>query len=390
MSGPLAGTRVVDLTRLLPGDYATCLLADLGADVVKVEQPGVGDGLRTAPPYDTHGVSGAHTTLNRGKRSVTLDLKQPAGRAVLLELLAGADVLVDSFRPGVLERLGLGRPVLEHTNPRLVHVAITFFGHESPLAEVAGHDLNAQALAGLLSLAEGPQGGPSRPYVQAADHAVGLQAALAAVAALHARERTGQGAFCDLAMTDAAYSMLGLAAGAYAATGASPSAHETLTGGLACYGTYACSDGRQLAVGALEPVFFRRLVAALGLPEDLCDSQYVHSAQGTLRAQMAEVLGRRPRADWLRDLAEVDCCVTPVHDVTEALTDPAAEARGLVQRQSDGAPARLAPVPRFPGVDAAAVAGRRAPRLGEHTAEVLAELGHDTGAITRLRQEGVL
>ena len=390
MTGPLEGLRVVDLSRLLPGGYATSLLADLGADVLKVEQVGVGDGLRAAPPYDDSGAGAAHRALNRGKRSMTVDLKHPAGLAIVLDLVERADVLVDSFRPGVMQRLGLGRDVLQGANPRLVHVAITFYGHDSPRAEAAGHDLNAQALAGLLTLAEGPAGGPARPYLQAADHAVGLQAALAAVAALRGRDRTGRGAFCDVSMTDAAYSLLGLAAAAYSVSGEVPSSHEMLTGGLACYGTYVCADGRHLAVGALEPVFFGRLLEALGLPSSLAELQYDPGAQQDLRRTLAEVLVAEPRAEWVHRLAGVDCCVTPVHDLGEAFDDDAARARGLVVGSPGAARAVVAPIPRVEGIDGPAVASRPAPALGAHTAAVLAELGRGPSEFDALRAEGVV
>ncbi len=270
---------MLDLARLLPGGYATSLLADLGADVLKVERPGDGDGLRLAQPHDPDGVSSAHRWLNRGKRSLTADLKEPEGREVLLALAARSDVLVDSFRPGVMDRLGLGHEALDDANPSLVHVSITFHGHRAPRAATAGHDINAQALAGLLSLGEGPEGGPPRPYVQGVDHVVGLQAALAVVAMLRERDRTGRGGYCDLAMVDAGYSLLGLAGAAFGATGTAPTPSEELTGGLACYGLYPCADGRHVAVGALEPVFFARLVAALGLPAALVDGQFVREQQ---------------------------------------------------------------------------------------------------------------
>lgn len=389
MNGPLAGVQVVDLSRLLPGAYATCVLADLGAEVLKVEQPGTGDGLRAAPPYDADGVSGAHALLNRGKRSLTLDLKDPDGRAVLLDLLAGADVLVDSFRPGVTDRLDLGRAVLEGTNPRLVHVAITFRGHSSAGAERAGHDINAQALAGLLELADGPDGGPALPYLQAADHVAGMQAVIAVLAALRARDVTGTGSFCDVAMVDAAYSLLGLAAGGYAAAGAVPGRRAALTGGLACYGLYTCADARQVAVGALEPVFFARLLAALGLPGELLAQQYVPAAQPELRARLADVLAGASRDSWVERLAEVDCCVTPVRDVAEAMTDDAAGERGLVVR--DGFPfGRLGPVPAADDVEASDVAARPAPRLGADTDAVLARLGRSPGQTAALRARGVV
>ncbi len=399
MSSPLAGVRVLDLTRLLPGGYATLLLADLGADVLKIEQPGVGDGLRAAAPYGSDGVSAAHAWLNRGKRSMTLDLKTAEGAQILHELLAASDVLIDSFRPGVLERLGLEPGTVSRLNPRLVQVSITFRGRRGLPAAVAtraGHDINAQALAGLLARAEtgpvadGGQQSREAPAVQAADHVVGLHAALAVLSMLRVSERTGRGAFCDLAMTDAAYSMLGLSAAGRLYADAAPGEHQMLTGGLACYGLYTCADGRQLAVGALEPVFFQRLLHALGLDEGRAQEQYVPEAQPGLRAELAARLLSRDRDDWVDALAEVDCCVTPVRDVAEALADPVALTRGVVE--SAGPLGRLGPVFRWLGdpADASAVAGGRAPDLGEHTDSVLAELGRSLGDVAALRERGVV
>ena len=392
MSGPLAGLRVLDLTRLLPGGYCTQLLADLGADVLKVEQPPLGDEVRYSPPLAPTGESGAHLVLNRGKRSITLDLKADAGRQVLLDLVAGSDVLVESFRPGVMERLGVGRDRLLAAQPRLVYVAISAYGPGGPYAQVPGHDINAQAYAGALSLANGPDGGPAVPYLQLADLASGLQAALGALAALRARDSgpLGTGQAVDVAMSDAVSSLLTLAAGAYAAGGGVPSGREALTGALACYGTYRCADGRHLAVGALEPKFFARLCELVGRPE-LAAWQYDPTRQGELRGALVAVFAERPRDEWTGVLAHEDTCVAPVLDLAEAFADPNVRARGVVAEVtlSDGSP--------FVRVGAAAVLsatpaapGAGAPGLGEHTEEVLAELGRSTEEIADLRARGVV
>ncbi len=394
MSAPLAGVRVLDLTRLLPGGYATLLLADLGAEVLKVEQPGVGDGLRAAGPYDSNGVSASHAWLNRGKRSLTLDFKSADGAQILRELIAAYDVMIDSFRPGVLERLGLDQNSISQLNPRLVHVSITFRGRQGlpeAVATRAGHDINAQALAGLLAQTDLGSPDVSTPAVQAADHTVGLQTALAVLSMLRISESTGQGGFCDLAMTDAAYSLLGLTAAGQVYVGAAGVEHRMLTGGLACYAVYACADGRQLAVGALEPVFFERLLKALGLDESLAQAQYVPAAQPRLRAELSSCLLTRARDDWMTALAVVDCCVSPVRDVAEALADPVALTRGVVE--SAGPLRRLGPVLRWPEAESdavSAVAEGRAPDLGSDTDTVLGELGRSLGDVAALRERGVV
>ncbi len=390
--GPLHGLLVVDLTRLLPGGYCTQLLADLGADVLKVEPRRTGDEVRWAPPLASTGESGAHLVLNRGKRSMTLDLKTADGRALLLDLAARADVLVESFRPGVMERLGVGRDVLLDASPRLVYVAISAFGRGGPLEQVPGHDIDAQAYAGALSLGRGADGGPAVPYLQVADLAAGLQAALGALAALHARDagRRPAGQAVDVAMTDAVASLLTLAAGAYAAGGGVPTVREPLTGALACYGTYRCGDGRYVAVGALEPKFFARLCALLERAE-LASLQYDPAGQGELRAALAAVFEQRSRDEWTSLLGGEDTCLAPVLDVAEALAHPDVRARGVVEdhRLADGtAFPRVGPVLRLSGTPARP--GASAPGLGEHTDEVLDWLGRDPAQVADLRAREVV
>ncbi|HET7902570.1 MAG TPA: CoA transferase, partial [Candidatus Nanopelagicales bacterium] len=268
---PLDGVTVLDLTRLLPGAYATSLLVGLGADVVKVEDPRGGDGLRLTPPYTSSGESGVLVALCRGKRSITLDLKNDTGRAVLLELVAQADALVDSFRPGVLDRLGLGADVLEEANPALVHVSMTAYGDGARRA-LPGHDLNAEGYAGILGLARGTDGAVGMPAQPVADMATGLQAALAVVSGLRLAER-GVPMRADVTMLDSALSLTGLAQGTAVATGSTPPTPDVLTGGLACYGVYGCADGREIAIGALEPPFFARALQLADRP-DLAARQY--------------------------------------------------------------------------------------------------------------------
>lgn len=395
---PLTGTRVLDLSRLLPGAYATLLLADLGADVIKVEQPGVGDPTRATPPFTSGGDSGMHLALNRGKRSITVDLRNEAGRQVLLDLAVTADVLVESFRPGVMTRLGLGYPVLAEANPGLVYVALSGYGQDGPYAQQAGHDLNYQAYTGALSLNGHPDVGPVPPATQVADLGGAMMGVIATLAALRARDRDGRGQFCDVALADAATSMLALVAGAFAAGGTAPALGEWfLAGGLACYDTYRCADGGYVAVGALEPRFFVELCTRLGIT-DRADLQYDLSRQAELRACLAEVFARRTRDEWADELAEHDTCVAPVLNVAEALADPHARARGLVEDvaapdSSTGSPSdesftRLGVVPRLSGTPGEA--GGHPSRLGADTEALLAELGRSPSDIARLRELGAV
>src|SRR5437764_3095256 len=293
--GPLAGTRVLDLSRLLPGGYCTLLLADLGADVIKVEEPGKGDYIRWMPPYTSDGQSAPHLMLNRGKRSVTCNLKSDDGRAFLRDLARDADVLIESFRPGVLDRLGVGYEALRSVNPGLIFVAISGYGADGPYVHRAGHDINYLGYAGVLSITGHPQAGPWQPGVQIGDlGGGGLMALVAILTALHARERTGEGQFCDVAMTDGAFSWLSIDASTYAVTGEPPTiGSERLNGGLAAYGVYRCSDDRYLTVGALERQFFDALTSALGVPE-LADWHIDPARQVELRQRLQDIFASKP------------------------------------------------------------------------------------------------
>ena len=389
---PLTGLRVLDLSRLLPGGYCTLVLADLGADVIKVEEPGRGDTLRAWPPPASNGISGPYLALNRGKRSLTCNLKNPDGREVLRDLVRSADVLVESFRPGVMDRLGTGYAALSEINPRLIYAAISGFGADGARAQLAGHDLNYLAISGALSFSGTTESGPWQPGVQVADLGGGALLALVAVlAALRARDRSGRGQFCDVAMSDGVLSWLTVHAGAYAVSGRPPQpGRELLNGGYACYTVYECSDGLSVAVGALETEFFATLCQVLDLPE-LIDWQYDRDRQEELRARLAAVFASRSRADWLDWLTGLDVCVTPVQDLAEAYADPTHRDRGVVidQQLADGSTfsvpgvvPRLSATPGVPGPVAA--------QLGADTDSVLADLGRDTAAIAALRATGAV
>lgn len=379
MSEALRGLKVLDLTRYIPGPYATMLLADLGADVVKVEEPPFGDATRAVPPPLPAGDDTAvHAALNRGKRSVQLDLRQAEGVDAVKRLAASADVFVEAFRPGALERRGLGAAALRASNPRLVYCSVSGYGHGGPLAAAAGHDVNYLARSGFLGTNLGGDGAPVLPATQVADMAGGLLAALAILAALQARERTGLGQVVDASMFDAALALMSVPA---ARVLAGASATSELSGTHACYGTYRCRDGGFVAVGALEPKFWEGLCAALELPQ-MRGRQW---DQGTRReevnAAFAAAFARRDRDDWVAALRERDVCVEPVLDLPEALAQPQAAARGCVAGGALVSPLRLSATP--------VAAPRRAPALGEHTDAVLAEAGFAPAEIAALRERGI-
>jgi alpha-methylacyl-CoA racemase len=379
---PLAGLEVLDLSRHLPGPFATLVLADLGADVVKVEDPRGGDPLRAIPPLGD-GASAAFQALNRNKRSIALDLRAPDGADALVRLARGADVLVESFRPGVLDRLGCGPARLREENPRLVVCSITGYGQDGPYSALAGHDLGYCAIAGALA----PNGPPERPLpygVPVADVAGGAWPAVAAIlAALVRRATTGQGGYADVSITDGAVAMWTLPLALSHARGAPPArTGETLNGGAACYRTYRTLDGRFVALAALEPVFFGRLCAAVERP-DLAARQWEYGGRGPV-AELEALFATRTRDEWAALGRDHDCCLTPVLEGDEPARDPQLRARGTLV-ELDGARAVASPV----RLDGAPVPLRRAPRLGEHTAEVLREAGFAEGQIAALVARGI-
>ncbi len=355
----LEGVRILDATRLLPGALATQYLADFGAGVIKIEQPGVGDYARHLFMKD--GENPVFTSTNRGKRSIAIDLKQEHGRRALLALVRGADVFIEGFRPGVMNRLGLGYEVLRAANPRLIYVALSGYGQHGPMRDAAGHDINYMAMSGALDMIGVRDGEPVVPGVQIADIAGGgMQAAMGVLLALAARERTGEGQFVDVSMTRGAACLTALPLAQYHATGVEPARGEgILSGQYACYTVYRCRDNRWVAVGALEPKFWQSLCRALQRA-DLIDSHFApEPRQSELKRELASIFTRRDAAEWATELAAHDCCVTLVRTVAESascewlhLEKPAPELAGTPGRQQQGAPG-----------------------LGEHTREVLVEAG---------------
>jgi len=382
---PLEGVRVLDLTRLLPGNHCTLLLADLGADVVKVEEPGRGDYIRLTPPL-VDGQGAAHRALNRGKRSVTLDLKAAGGPDLLLRLAGNADALVESFRPGVLDRLGVGWDALSRENPRLVYCALTGFGQDGPYRDRVGHDINYIGYAGILEATGAPDGPPVLPAVQVGDLGGGMAAALGVVASLGQAVREGRGRLVDVSMLDVSMSWAAVHTSWFLATGEVPARGAMpLTGGLACYRPYRCADGRFVAVGALEPRFWRGLCEAVGT-EDLIEAHLDPGRQEEVAGRLRDVFGSRPRDEWVERLAGLEACVGPVNDVAEAVADPQVRHRGMVA-EVDGRAVGPGPAIRLAEGRGSM---RPAPALGEHTDEVLAEAGLSREEIADLRGRGIV
>ena len=389
---PLHGIRVLDLTRLLPGPALSMHLADFGADVIKIEDLGEGDYMRRFPPL-AHNAAGeavnaAFENINRGKRSIRLDLKQPLGRDLLLRLVDGADALVEGFRPGVMDRLGLGWEVLHARNPKLVFCSLTGYGQDGPLRLKAGHDLNYCALTGVLDQIRA-DGRPALPNLQIGDLLGGTLTALSALlAALLGAGRTGRGCRVDAAMTDGLLSHHVFPHGDLDA-GCPPVAGRTLlTGGAPCYRVYETADGRQLAVGALELKFWQAFcdAAGLGALRELHWSGGLvpgSAESAAVAAQVARRIGSRTRDEWEAVFAEVDACVTPVLTPAEALAHPHHWARGLVAKR--GSVTVVGPLARL---DALGIADGAAPAAGAHTRALLAELGLDASQVAAALASG--
>jgi alpha-methylacyl-CoA racemase len=385
---------MLDLTRLLPGGYATQWLSDLGADVIKVEEPTGGDPARWSEP-SLEGESLYFLALNRNKRSLAIDLKQPAGRDALLRVIATADVLVESFRPGVMARLGLGPERLRADFPRLIYCAITGFGQDGPAAQRAGHDLNYLGYAGMLDLNRAtPDDAPVPPPTQIADIAAGaLPAIVGILTALFARTATGQGDIVDVAMLDGSIALQPLLAIVALATGqSSVPGSSQLHGGDPAYGVYATRDGRYVTLAALEPKFWARFCELVGRPDLIpLHGPAVWARRDEVRAVVAAIFATRTRDEWLALLAGEDTCVGPVSTLAESLRDPQVQARRMVRDADLGvaqAHSALSPVPRL--ASAAVPPDRPPPRLGEHSAAVLAEAGLTRAEIAALRRAGIV
>ncbi len=381
---PLDGVRVLDLTRLLPGAWATLQLADLGAEVIKVEDPRGGDHARHMAPL-VNGVSAHFQVLNRNKRSITLDLRSPAAARVLDALASKADVVVDSFRPRTARRLGVDAGTLHARHPRLICASITGFGLTGPYADRAAHDINYEALAGLLThvgrastgsrgahpdqpRALSPsKGGPDVPSLLVADIGAAMNASAGILAALFQRERTGMGAVVDISAHEAALAWTQC-----------PSTAD-LRGANACYNIYETADGEWLALGALEPKFWVGFCERLGRMDLAALQQASGDERSRVLSEVRGIMRSRTRAEWLARFADVDVCLTPIYTFDEVIADPHVASRGVVSRDAE------VTCITAPGAEV-----RRAPALGADTDEVLEAAGIDASERDWLRRARVI
>jgi crotonobetainyl-CoA:carnitine CoA-transferase CaiB-like acyl-CoA transferase len=383
---PLAGIRILDLTRLLPGAFLTGLLADLGAEVIKVEDPRGGDYMRWMQPT-VGGESAASWVLNRGKRCIAVNLKSPSGVAALLRVARTCEVVIEGFRPGVAERLGVGYDAVRAVRPDVVYASLTGYGSHGAMAQSAGHDLNYLALAGVLGMTGTSGGDLAVPGVQIADLGGASALGIGVLAALLRARTTGVGGRVEVSMYDTAVAWTSMHGAAYLASGdRSLPATAPLNGGLPCYGLYRCSDGGYLAVGALEPEFWREVCDVLGRP-DLVERGWDPTARG----EVADEIGSRSRDAWVEAFAGRDGCVTAVLDVGEALDSSLAHEREVVQPGPVDADVTALSLSSPIRVDGAVTPiGSPAPALGEHTRAVLAEAGLSENEIDALTAEGAV
>lgn len=383
---PLSGITVLDLTRVLPGPFASMMLADLGADVIKVEHPKGGDLERLGSPLAENGEAYRFAMLNRNKRSIAIDLKSAEGKAIIHDLAKNADVIMEGFRPGVVKELGIGPEVLRALNPRLVYVSISGYGQDGPYADLPGHDLNYMALAGLLRYFGGVDA-PRIPWLPIADIGGGAMMAVAGVlSALLGRVTSGQGDYLDLGMAEGALYWQQTRAQWYLATGEEPTPDGLpVTGALPGYGVYQTADGGWLSLGCMEPVFWERLCSLLGMTEDN-DRQHDEAAREELQEKLRTAIRARDRDEWFLVMRERSIPAAPCLSIAEALDDEHFRARGRLG--SDEAHDRIRSPFHFS--DTPRLETSPAPALGADTDNVLAEAGLDAARIAELRERGVI
>jgi len=388
---PLEGLRVIDLTRLLPGPLCAMLMGDYGAEVIKVEDTDAGDPTRFVG-VPINGCGSFFRQLNRNKRSLALNLKTEEGREIIKMLVAGADVLIEGFRPGVMAKLGLAYATLKMINPGLIYASISGYGQKGSYSLRAGHDLNYTALTGLLDLSAADGKSPAMPAIQIADIAAGsLMAVNGIMFALYQKEKCGKGAHVDLAMTRGQLPLLAFAASAPAIDSTLPrrgSGH--ITGAFACYNIYRTADNKYMSLGALEPVFWKNFCDTVGMPQWV-DKQFDTEIRQELIRQVSEIFSSKARAEWCSVFAAADACCEPVLNLDEASSHPLSieNSYWLENQLADGTVEKLIGFPLLFS-DQPGSLRQQAPQHGEHNAEILKEIGYSEDQIDQLRQKGVI
>lgn len=389
MTGPLTSLKILDFSTLLPGPFATMLLGDMGADIIRIEAPNRPDILRETPPMaGKH--SAAHATLNRNKRSLALNLKHPHARVLIQKLVQTHDIVVEQFRPGVMDRLGIGYTALKQANPQLIYCAITGYGQTGPFRDRAGHDNNYLALSGLMSHSGRMDTGPFPQGTQIADIGGGsFGAAVAILGAVIHRLHTGEGQFLDVSMLDGAIAWNALAGANYLGGGELPSYESWMLNGGTHYGYYRTADGRYLSVSALEPQFWEGFCRAIGRPDLIPRYTHAGPAMRQVRDEIAAVILTKTVAEWMAIFDPLDVCVEPVLNLAEMTEHPQIHAREMIIEvpNENGTLPQIAhpikysatpPKYRFSGA-----------ALGQHTAAILGEVGYTNAEIEQMQTDGL-
>ncbi|MBZ0317777.1 MAG: CoA transferase [Anaerolineae bacterium] len=389
MTGPLTSLRILDFSTLLPGPFATMMLGDMGADIIRIEAPNRPDILRETPPMvGQH--SAAHATLNRNKRSLALNLKHPDAPTLIQKLVQTHDIVVEQFRPGVMDRLGVGYTVLEEANPHLIYCAITGYGQTGPFRDRAGHDNNYLALSGLMSHSGRMDTGPYPQGTQIADIGGGSYGAVVAIlgAVIH-RLHTGEGQFLDVSMLDGAIAWNALAGANFLGGGELPTYESWMLNGGTHYGYYRTADGRYLSVSALEPQFWQGFCKAIGRPDFIPRYTHAGPAMRQVRDEIAAVILTKTMVEWMAIFEPLDVCVEPVLNLAEMTEHPQIHAREMIIEvpNENGTLPQIAhpikysatpPKYRFSGAE-----------LGQHTAQILGEMGYTNTEIEQMQTDGL-
>ncbi|PKN19762.1 MAG: carnitine dehydratase [Deltaproteobacteria bacterium HGW-Deltaproteobacteria-6] len=390
-NGPLQGIRILDLTRLYPGPLGTMMLADMGADVIKIEDINAPDYMRYYPPY-IESESAGFIAVNRSKRSLALNLKTKKGAGIFLSLIKTADIVIEQFRPGVLAELGIGYKDACLAKPDIIYVSITGYGQDGPYANDAGHDINFMGYAGILAATGACGTGPVIPGPQLGDVAGGAyMSVIACLSALWAREKTGKGQQVDVSMLDGVLPLMTLQMAHYQATRISFAPGEPpLSGGLACYGVYSCADGKHIALGILETKFWKIFCEMTGHPEWIEKHLVMGEEAESLRREIADLFRTKTRDEWMIAAKTLDVCLTPVLDISEIEKDPQIKARRMIHEQAHpvsgkikgiGVPLKFSETPAEPAWPS--------PALGQDSKSILEEIGCRPEEIEAFRQEGI-